>query len=207
MVTHPANMVMTIVPRAIAAFAGFERIQNYLLRPSLRDQRQLLPRVTLRSSAWNPSSGQLTEPSPAILTQELTIGHKQPILENIDLKSSAGSLTIISGPVGCGKSTLLRAMLGELAPSQGSIMLASKRIAYCAQKPCLPGGTIKEAIVSNSRHEDDHWYRQVISACCLDYDLESLPEADETQIGSRGANLSGGQKQRVVSKQRYDIYS
>ncbi|RFU26545.1 hypothetical protein B7463_g9807, partial [Scytalidium lignicola] len=194
MVTHPANMVMTFIPRAIAAFSGFERIQNYLLRPSVKDQRQLLSQTTLRNSSLNPSS----EPRPAILIQQLTIVDKQPILENINLKISAGSLTIISGPVGCGKSMLLRAVLGEIAPFQGSIMLASKRIAYCAQRPWLPGGTIKEAIISNTRHEDVHWYREVLSACCLDYDLESLPEADETQIGSRGANLSGGQKQRVA---------
>ncbi|KAH7028788.1 ABC transporter type 1, transmembrane domain-containing protein [Microdochium trichocladiopsis] len=36
LVTHPANMVMTIVPRAIATLAGFERIQAYLIKHYIR---------------------------------------------------------------------------------------------------------------------------------------------------------------------------
>jgi ATP-binding cassette subfamily C (CFTR/MRP) protein 1 len=39
MVTHPANMVMTIVPRAIAAMANVDRIQRYLLEEPRNDMR------------------------------------------------------------------------------------------------------------------------------------------------------------------------
>ncbi len=39
LVTHPANMVMTMVPRALASLACFERIQAYLLEPSREDRR------------------------------------------------------------------------------------------------------------------------------------------------------------------------
>ncbi|KAH8803106.1 putative ABC transporter [Xylogone sp. PMI_703] len=192
MVTHPANMVMTFVPRAIAAFAGFERIQHYLLKPSLKDQRQLLPRTALANSASNQ------EPTPVIMMQQVSIGDKQSILKDINIKIPYSSLTIISGPVGCGKSLLLRTMLGEVMPSQGTIMVASRRIAYCSQKAWLPSGTLQEVIVSNNENYDTHWYHEVVAACCLNYDLENLPEADETQVGSRGANLSGGQRQRVA---------
>jgi hypothetical protein len=34
--------------------------------------------------------------------------------------------------------------------------------------------------------------------CCLTHDFASLPDGDQTQIGSKGLNLSGGQRQRVV---------
>lgn len=202
MVTHPANMVMTIVPRGVAALAGFERIQSFLLRPSLQDTRGTLLKSSLVS---DPPSSHLTRSSFAIQTLQLRIGHKKTILDNINLEVSFNSLTIITGPTGSGKSTLLRAILGEVTPAGGSISLSTKRIAYCAQRPWLPSGTIKEAIygakdVAGAIIQDrEEWYNTVTSACCLTHDFNSLPRGDQTQIGSRGLNLSGGQRQRVVS--------
>ncbi|KAG6367948.1 hypothetical protein INS49_002148 [Diaporthe citri] len=38
MITHPANMIMTFVPRAVIAYSGFERIQSYLLDDHDRDR-------------------------------------------------------------------------------------------------------------------------------------------------------------------------
>ncbi|KAF8851871.1 putative ABC transporter [Acephala macrosclerotiorum] len=188
MVTHPANMVMTIVPRAIGAMAGFERIQTFLLRPSLQDCREVTPK---------PNSN--VGPSSTILIQDVSIGEKQPILEDINIDITPGSLTVVSGPVGSGKSTLLRAILGEVAPSQGSIKVLTKRIAYCSQKPWLPSGSIKDVILGMAeREEDERWYDEVVDMCCLTQDLKAIPEGDKTRVGSRGMNLSGGQRQRVA---------
>ena len=199
MVTHPANMVMTIVPRAVASFAGFDRIQSFLLRPSLRASRVTLPKASSNQFSWDPASGELTKPSPAILIQQLGIGDKQLILQDINLEVPAGSMSIISGPTGSGKSTLLRAMLGEIVPARGTIMLSTRRIAYCAQRSWLPSGNIKEVIQGTAEQDDDTWYHEVTNMCCLTHDFSSLPEGDQTHIGSRGLNLSGGQRQRVVS--------
>jgi ATP-binding cassette subfamily C (CFTR/MRP) protein 1 len=190
---------MTIVPRVVASFAGFDRIQTFLLQPHLHDHRGSLPKTTPNNLSSDPVSGQLTKSSPAILIQQLAIGEKQLILGSVDMEVAPGSICIISGPVGSGKSTLLRAILGETVPSDGSIKLSTRIIAYCAQKPWLPGGTIKEAIQGPTDRIDDRWYDEVISLCCLNHDFRSLASRDETQIGSRGLNLSGGQRQRVVS--------
>jgi len=187
MVTHPANMLMTIVPRAIAAFAGFDRIQNYLLRPLLQDNREVIQAF--------PAG-----PNLAIRIRGLTLGEKQPpLLRDMDIDVSAGCFVVVSGFVGCGKSTLLRAMLGEVTPVQGNIDVSTRHIAYSGQRPWLPGGSIKEAIIGSST-VDSRWYGEVIEACCLNPDLDALSEGDETQVGSGGLNLSGGQRQRVASR-------
>jgi ABC-type multidrug transport system fused ATPase/permease subunit len=193
MITHPANMVMTIVPRAVVAFAGFERIQAYLLRPRLLDERRTLTQPV----AAVERAGLIV----AIKMQDVALGERHSILEGVSLEVNYDSLVIISGPVGSGKSTLLRAILGEIRPTQGSIQLASRRVAYCAQKPWLPNGSIKQAIrgMDDDEQGDMRWYRRVVEACCLSHDLDLLPDGDETQIGSGGLNLSGGQRQRVVS--------
>lgn len=201
MVTHPANMIMTIMPRAVAAFSGFERIQAFLLRQSLKAHRGTLPKGTMSRLTWDPASGNF---STAIHIRQLKIGHKKLVLEHIDIEVAAGSLAIISGPTGSGKSTLLRAILGEVVPVQGSISLSTRQIAYCAQKTWLPNGTIKEIIYGTSdlysaRDQDnERWYHEVIRLCCLTHDLNSLPHGDRTRIGSGGLNLSGGQRQRVA---------
>jgi NitT/TauT family transport system ATP-binding protein len=45
------------------------------------------------------------------------------VLENVQLDIAAGSFVSIIGPSGAGKSTLLRVILGQEAPTRGSIML------------------------------------------------------------------------------------
>ncbi|KAI9643325.1 hypothetical protein NHQ30_007944 [Ciborinia camelliae] len=204
MVTHPANMAMTIVPRAVAAFAGFERIQSFMLRPSLQDNRDILLKPPLSDLDWDPLSGHLTKSRPAIQIRQLKVGHKQIVLDNINIKVRAKSFIVISGPTGSGKSTLLRTIIGEVVPAGGSMALSTRQIAYCAQRPWLPSGTIKEVIYGakfiDSATTQDHekWYNTVTELCCLTHDFDYLPDGDQTQIGSRGLNLSGGQRQRVT---------
>lgn len=197
-------MVMTIMPRVVSALAGFERVQSYLLRPSLETQITKLSRSAAIRPPLNQSSRQSAPPIAAIQTDQLSIGYECPILENINIKVAPASFTIISGPTGSGKTTLLRAILREIVPTRGSVSLTSEYIAYCAQRPWLPSGTIRDAIYGASndtashRKDSDGWYNEVIQICCLVHDINSLPNADQTEVGDNGANLSGGQRQRVV---------
>ncbi|KAF4811049.1 ABC transporter atnG [Colletotrichum siamense] len=190
LVTHPANMIMTIIPQAVGSLAGFQRIQDYLLQPPRGDSRVLL----------RESDDAMTGPAPAIVIERVAIqpnASKPPIVSNINLEVARGSLAMCSGPVGCGKSALAKALIGELPVNSGTISLSSKRIGYCAQSPWLPGGTFKEAICG-FLPEDQSWYEEVLQLCCLKEDLEGLSKGDQTMIGSRGLNLSGGQRQRVA---------
>ncbi|OTA04131.1 MRP-type ABC transporter [Trichoderma parareesei] len=186
LVTHPANMIMSIIPEAVGSLAAFERIQQYLLQPPRRDQR-----VLLKDS---------DEDTPAISLEQVTIQlspSTPPILSNINLIVKKGSVVICSGPVGSGKSTLAKALIGELPIASGTISVSSKRIGSCEQVSWLPSGTIQEAIIGFTP-EDPAWYDQVVRLCCLDEDIATLPQGHQTLIGSRGLNLSGGQRQRVA---------
>lgn len=201
MVTHPANMVMTFIPRAIASFANFERIQKYLLESSLLDLRTDLRDVDSETliAVKDPES----EATSAIVINDMSIQHdpeSQPILQNINLRFDKASIVVCSGQVGSGKTTLARAILGEVPPSHGSVSVSTRRIGYCAQVPWLPSGSIRDAICGSTviTGIDYQWYNTVIHACGLQVDLEHLPDNDVTQIGSQGINLSGGQRQRVV---------
>ncbi|KAF6805035.1 hypothetical protein CMUS01_14711 [Colletotrichum musicola] len=189
LVTHPANMIMTIIPQAIGSLAAFQRIQEYLLQPPRSDQRQTLERKAddMTSSPAIRLDGVSLRPAPS------TPG----VLQDVDIDINKGSIVICSGPVGSGKTTLAKAIMGELPPASGIISVSSKRIGCCQQSPWLPSGTIKEAICA-FLPEERSWYEEVVRLCCLEDDISALPNGDETQIGSRGLNLSGGQRQRVA---------
>ena len=198
MVTHPANMVMTMVPRAIASLANFERIQHYLLESSRHDVR-----LNLKDCVPAKDDERRAVSAPAILLENVTVQYSltsKPVLQDINCTVKKGSVVMCAGPVGSGKTTLARAILGEIAPSSGSISISTKRLGLCTQVPWLPSANIKDVICQSSAkwNADPHWYETVIHCCGLRSDLEALPEGDMTAIGSGGLNLSGGQRQRVV---------
>ncbi|KPM40571.1 hypothetical protein AK830_g5983 [Neonectria ditissima] len=190
LVTHPANMIMSIVPQAIGSLAAFERIQDYLLQQPRLDKR-FVPKTIENSSIHSQS---------VVCIEDLIVRtgpSTPPVLNNISLTIDRGSVVICSGPLGSGKTMLIKSILGEVSPASGVISVSSKRIACCEQSPWLPSGTLKEAICGFSP-KDPVFYEQVLRLCCLDVDVLSLPDGDETAIGSRGLNLSGGQRQRVA---------
>ncbi|KAI0147916.1 ABC transporter [Hypoxylon sp. NC0597] len=200
MVTHPANMVMTIVPRAIASFSSFERIQSFLLEPSRQDYRIEL--VDPRTSSGSQALGvDPAAPSyPAVKVEGLFVGDPRFALENVDLTVKQGSIVICSGATAAGKTTLARSILSEV-PFIGTVGVSSKRIGYCSQLPWLPNGSIRQVITSLGDDvvvADLGWYETVLDACCLTKDIDELPNGDESLVGSRGSNLSGGQRQRLA---------
>ncbi|KAK8121364.1 ABC transporter [Apiospora kogelbergensis] len=197
MVTHPANMVMTIVPRAVAALSSFQRIQTFMLRPSLPPHREIWSEAYADTLSPRPRTQQGVGRGLAVHLCNVTIRHSKPLLSRVNIKVPVGALTIISGPTGSGKSTLMRAILGEVVPAEGSVAVSTRRIAYCAQRPWLPNGSIKEAIYGTTElydaghQEHESWYNKVTKACCLAHDFGSLTDGDQTQIGSRDDVLSG----------------
>ncbi|KAK2608594.1 hypothetical protein QQS21_002820 [Conoideocrella luteorostrata] len=105
-------------------------------------------------------------------------------------------LTMIIGPVGCGKSTMLRGLLGETTIQNGTVVVASTKIAYCDQTPWIMSGSVRDNILAGNPYEEG-WYRTVVHACVLDVDIRSFADGDATIVGSKGMKLSGGQKQRL----------
>lgn len=194
LITHPANMVMTIVPRAVVSLASFERIQTYILDENTANETVLTTKSELPRAACSSWIIDLHEVAIAAL------GSSKPILRDISVEVPQGSITIVTGPVGSGKTILARAILGEARIIFGSVCVHAKHIAYCSQTTWLPNQTIRDIIhgPKSTEHRDWAWYQETIQACCLDSDLNILPDGDLTSVGSKGLNLSGGQRQRVA---------
>jgi len=68
-------------------------------------------------------------PDSKILVERVSFAYgKKPILRDIDLKLSEGTVAAVLGPNGAGKSTLLKVISGYLRPQKGEVRVNGKRI-------------------------------------------------------------------------------
>ncbi|KAI8049184.1 hypothetical protein BDF22DRAFT_699821, partial [Syncephalis plumigaleata] len=137
---------------------------------------------------------------------------KEPFkLTDINLSIRKHQLLTVVGPTGSGKTTFCMALLQELKPQCGNLLVGARdnkdnkhsnngnsklRVAYASQQPWVLSGTVRDNILFEQPYEPER-YRNVISACALDEDLKALPFGDSTFIGERGITLSGGQRARI----------
>lgn len=120
---------------------------------------------------------------------------EDPVLRNLNLHFSSGSLIAVVGSVGSGKSSLVSAFLGEMDKLTGRVNTKGS-IAYVPQQAWIQNATLQDNIVFG-KSMDHATYKRVVEACALKPDFDMLPAGDQTEIGEKGINLSGGQKQRV----------
>ncbi|TBU42097.1 multidrug resistance-associated ABC transporter [Dichomitus squalens] len=116
-------------------------------------------------------------------------------LKDVNLKIPRGSFVAIVGRVGSGKSSLLQALIGEMRKTRGQCTFSSTA-AYVPQNAWIMNATLRENVLFG-QPEDEARFREIVQACCLEPDLEMLPNGEDTEIGEKGINLSGGQKARV----------
>ncbi len=134
----------------------------------------------------------------------------RPILRGIECDFPAGRMSAIVGRSGAGKSSLAAAILGFIAPSEGTILVNGaplaaldreswwRRLAYVPQTPRIFAGTVAENL-RLARPDAD---TAALSAACrrallLDV-IESLPQGFATRLGEGGIGLSGGEIQRLA---------
>ena len=198
------------------AFVSLNRIENFLLLDNLqsiscnqssegksesvgssakRESSQLKDqRETLEISNAVDLNSKPTISVSNLLCKPIRREHKT-VLQVTGFTTTAGSLTIITGPVGSGKSTLLSAIAGEVSDISGTITYHGT-LVYVPQTAWVFSGTLRENILFGQPYDED-MYSRTIEACALKEDIQQFPDSDETVVGERGAVLSGGQRARV----------
>ena len=123
----------------------------------------------MQTLTLNPSPSGRGTTSTILETQELTIGYKTPIHENLNLELLAGELVCLIGPNGAGKSTLIRTIAGMKKPLSGQALLMGAEVQKLdsrslAQKLSLVlteraevGLLTGYALVSLGRHPYTDW--------------------------------------------------
>lgn len=135
-------------------------------------------------------------------------GRKAPILQNINLSVTPGTVTAVLGPSGSGKSTLARVLVGIWPDVSGNVLLdglplsgwnrseLGPHIGYLPQDIELFEGTIAENIARFTEVDSAQVIAAAQSAGLHDMILR-FPKGYDTPIGEAGNLLSGGQRQRI----------
>lgn len=139
-----------------------------------------------------------------------TVGYRtggRMLVEGIDLAVESGTFTIIVGPNGAGKSTLMRVLCGELAPTQGEVLLNGQplhalpawRLAHSrAVMPQASELGFPFTAFEVARLGVEGIGRGLSRADREALVWDALGEADVAHLASRNyQTLSGGERQRV----------
>jgi len=135
---------------------------------------------------------------------DVTIAYdRHPAVQHLSGVFAPSSMTAITGPNGAGKSTLLKALIGELAPSSGSIerqALAPVEIAYLPQAAEIDRHfpmTVGDTVLLGAWRQSGA-FGSVSTASAMEAHralaVVGLADFERRSIGS----LSAGQFQRVL---------
>jgi ABC-type multidrug transport system fused ATPase/permease subunit len=193
-----------IITMSIDALVSMRRIEAYLTSPEKVKNTESGDSVAFQDAtvAW-PSDEEI-EPDAFQL-------------KDIDVSFPKGELSVISGPTGSGKSLMLLAILGEAEVLSGKVIVPEppkaedrhdsaanksnwiipEAVAFVSQQPWIENASFKDNILFGLPFDEDR-YKQVISCCALEKDLEMLIDGSETELGANGVNISGGQKWRIT---------
>ncbi|CAG8628690.1 11835_t:CDS:10, partial [Dentiscutata heterogama] len=119
------------------------------------------------------------------------------VLKNLNLKFPIGTLSLVCGHKSSGKTLLLLSLLRETSLLCGTIHFPITKVAYVPQQPWLENSTIRENILFGSNFEDERYWN-IVDACGLLKDFESMEQADFTEYNDKDLVLSDEQKARVA---------
>jgi ABC-type multidrug transport system fused ATPase/permease subunit len=132
----------------------------------------------------------------------------QPILNNFNLKISAGKTLAIVGPTGAGKTTIVSLLARFYEYNDGEIVLDNKwclknleadslrnQLGFVLQEPFLFSGTIRDNVLLGSPEATEDQLKWALTAVNADTFINLLPDGLNTPILERGRGLSQGQRQ------------
>jgi ATP-binding cassette subfamily C protein CydD len=133
-----------------------------------------------------------------------------PALDAVSFAAPARGLTALVGASGAGKSTVLHALMAQVQPAQGRILVNDtpltaldpadwlRHVAWVPQRPHVFEGSVRDNIaLGQAPASQDAVEHAARNAQAHDF-IAALPLGYDTPLGERGMGLSGGQVQRLA---------
>jgi len=126
---------------------------------------------------------------------DLRLPNGATLKKDINLDVPSSSRLLIMGATGAGKSTLLRAISGLWPFGKGRISTSAKKPLFLPQKPYIPLGTLRDAILYP--YKPDHVGNAELAAALQHVGLDGfVGELDREDNWAQ--RLSGGEQQRLA---------
>jgi putative ATP-binding cassette transporter len=193
--------VLNALDNVITSFSIF-----ISLYATLADWRSGIFRLTEFSNIMKEAQASLASSNIQIIknkTATITVKHldlMQPngdyLLQNICMTIKSGETLLLTGDSGVGKSTLLRAIAGIWPYGHGTIIIPQdQKIMFLPQKPYLPLGTLRDALLypSETQNITNENLSQILIECGLEKFQPQLSE-----IRNWSYELSLGEQQLIA---------
>jgi len=162
--------------------------------------------------AYRPAPPVLRPMRGDIALQSVTFGYApgKPVLQDVSISFSPGTITAIVGATGAGKSTILRLVCAMERPWSGQIAIDGapldrmslidlrRQLSIVWQEPTLLRGTVWENLTLGLSNPDREIVDSAVATCQLAELIRDLPDGYDTLVAEWGATLSGGQRQRFA---------
>lgn len=184
------GFMSNVIARATASYG---RIIEVLDAPDVKDVGTVV--ATLRGDI-------------ALKNVSLIFGEKNA-LKNVSMKIDAGTKVAILGPTAAGKTQLLYALIGLVAPTEGTVEYDGisleqyekaslyAQVGFVFQESIMFNLSVRENIAFSQAVTEENMKKAIETAELSDF-IATLPDGLETIISERGTSLSGGQKQRIM---------
>jgi ATP-binding cassette, subfamily B, bacterial len=151
------------------------------------------------------------QPRYYVALEHVTFAYEtgRPVLHDVSLELTEGSVLALVGPSGAGKTTIANLIARFWDPQQGAVRLGGvdlrelpmdyvhRSIGLVLQDVFLFNDTVKANIKVGDPEASDAQVEEAARAAYAHEFIEELPNGYDTILGERGVRLSGGQKQRI----------
>ncbi|NOQ21940.1 MAG: ATP-binding cassette domain-containing protein [Candidatus Aegiribacteria sp.] len=147
-----------------------------------------------------------------ISVRNLTFSYEDnpPVISQLNLSITSGTLALISGPSGAGKTTLCKLLSGQLEPDEGEVLVGGKpplsvghasecgTVAVLPQEVFIFNASIRDNIrlgYDGASHKD---IEEAAVRAGIHDEIMKMENGFDTVTGPRGNKLSLGQKRRIA---------
>jgi vitamin B12/bleomycin/antimicrobial peptide transport system ATP-binding/permease protein len=203
----PEKMPFGWLQQVVDAFSQVQTSLSFIIMSytDIAEWQSVVQRLSSFDEKVRDIAAAAHEPQPIEIQRGgagLSVGHLDidlpegtPLLRGVDFSVEPGQALLVVGPTGTGKSTLLRAIAGIWPFGRGLIRLGEGRTLFLPQRPYLPLGTLRNALLYP--HEDDDVREAQLTAVLRTVGLGALSSAlDEGSNWAR--RLSLGEQQRLA---------
>ena len=184
-----------------------------MMSMSAASARRICEVLCEESSLTNPENPVYEVADGSVEFRDVTFSYyndsSKAVLQDINLKISAGETVGILGGTGSSKTSLVNLISRLYDVTEGAVLVGGRdvreydmeslrnQVSVVLQKNVLFSGTILDNLRWGDENATEEDCRRVCRLACADEFIEKMPEGYHTYIEQGGTNVSGGQKQRL----------